>query len=56
MPDLPIGRKEADMPIVSGKILVTSSEGEQLSVAYFGWFLPLPFEYPQLAWDRTLRN
>ncbi|KEY74466.1 hypothetical protein S7711_04502 [Stachybotrys chartarum IBT 7711] len=36
MPDLPTGRKGADMPIVSGKILVTSSEGEQLSLPYFG--------------------
>ncbi|KAI9149644.1 Vegetative incompatibility protein [Paramyrothecium foliicola] len=36
MPELPAGRKGADMPIVSGKILITGSNGEQLSVSYLG--------------------
>lgn len=29
------------MPIVSGKILITGSNGEQVSVAYFGMFVYL---------------
>lgn len=39
MPDLPAGRKGADMPIVSGKIIITGSNGEQVSVPYFGMFM-----------------
>ncbi|KEY74489.1 hypothetical protein S7711_10171 [Stachybotrys chartarum IBT 7711] len=36
MPDLPAGHSGGDLPIVSGKILIYSSKGEQLSVPYFG--------------------
>ncbi|KAH7324633.1 minor extracellular protease vpr [Stachybotrys elegans] len=36
IPELPEGHKGADMPIVSGKIIVSGSNGEQLSVPYLG--------------------
>jgi hypothetical protein len=36
IPQLPEGKHAASLPINSGKILIQGSNGEQLSVSYFG--------------------
>jgi hypothetical protein len=36
MPTLPEGREGKNLPLMSGKILIWGSNGEQLSVPYFG--------------------
>ncbi len=39
LPQLPAGHKTAELPIYSGKIMVYGSNGEQLSVPYYGKFI-----------------
>lgn len=59
IPDLPAGKKSINLPVLSGKILVHGSNGEQLSVPYFSVLADLKKEmrtnnlyYTAIGWPR----
>jgi hypothetical protein len=36
IPDLPAGRRSSKLPMLSGKVMIQGSNGEALSIPYFG--------------------
>lgn len=51
--DYPRGLNEAKQPLYSGKVLITSSLGETLSVSYFGAAYNVKDQYKDMFIDNT---